>query len=374
MLAILAEQGLNAAGPSLQRIFGINKRLFCLFVVSALFCAPVFAIPFKDLYTAEILVPADGSSGVNQNAKAGLLQVLVRVSGIADLASNPTIADALAHPASYYYQYGFDASNRTVTKGDQQVPARVLKIAFEPSAIAGLLRSAGLPVWGNNRPSVLVWIAANDEQGRKILTDAENNPVLQSLQDEALRRGLPLMFPLLDLEDSSSLTTGEVWGLFLDRIDAASARYNPDVVLAARIQQDPSGHWNGSWDYRIDSHWQETSDAADTVDELIDQMVDKLADQLARRYATGSTRTNMTLQVEGINSLADYAAVTAYLQSLTPVIDLNVVDIKGSEAIFQVSSDGQSQQLIQIINLDHSMVLVNAGDDNQPVQYRWVGR
>ena len=356
------------------RKFGINNRFFCFIILTVLFCSPAMAVSVKDLYTAEVLVPSAGNAGLAQNAKAGLLQVLVRVSGSTDVEQNPTISAALANPADYYYQYGYDATDRTLTVDGHQVPARILKIAFEPSAIAKLLRDAGLPVWGSNRPTVLAWVAVSDASGRRILTDNDKNAELLSLEDEAKRRGLPLLFPLLDLEDTSTVSTAEVWGLFLDRIDAASARYNPDVVLAARIQQDASGQWTGTWSYRVDNKWQELSDSAFTSNDLIDAMVDKLADQLARRYAVGSSRGNMLLKVEGINNLEDYAAVTKYLQSLTPVVDLNVVDVNGNEALFRISSDGSSQQLIQIINLDHNLLLLSPGDANNPVQYRWVGK
>lgn len=355
------------------RIFGINRRLICLFIMSVLFSAPAFAIPFKNLYTAEILVPADGSSGVNQNAKAGFLQVLVRVSGHADVDKNPTIAAALSHPADYYYQYGYEATDRTVAENGKQVPARILDISFEPSAIANLLRSAGFPVWGSNRPTVLVWVAVDDARGRRILTDNDKSVVLQNIEDEAQRRGLPLLFPLLDLQDKAAISTGQVWGLFLQQIDAASARYNPDVVLAARIQKDPYGQWNGSWAYRIDNNWQESGDSKFSSSALVDEMVDNLADQLAHRYAVGSSRSTMMLQVDGVDNLEDYAAVVKYLQSLTPVIDLNVVDVNGNHTLFRVSIDGQSGQLIQIINLDQSMLLLSPGGGKTPVQYRWVG-
>lgn len=365
--------------PFSTRIFGINKRLRYLIILTVLVGAPAMAVPVTDLYTAKILVPTDGHSSLAQNAKAGLLQVLVRVSGSTDVDQNPTIAAALSHPSDYYYQYGYDAAAATgpPAADGQPVPARVLKIAFEPNAIARLLHDSGFPVWGSNRPSVLVWIAVNDAEGRHILTADDQSSILPAVEADAKDRGLPLLFPLLDIQDTSAISTAQVWGLFVDQIDAASARYNPDVVLAARIQQDTGGQWTGSWSFRLSNQWQESSDSEATASELITNMINSLANQLAQRYAVGSSKGSLLLKVDGINNLADYAAITAYLQSLTPVVNLSVVDVNGSKILFRISSDGNSTQLMQIISLDQKMTPLSPGTGtsvgNNTLQYHWVG-
>ena len=345
-----------------------------LAVLSVFLCAHAVALPVKDLYTAEILVPANDNAALGKNARQGMSQVLIRVSGATDVGQNPTIAAALDHPADYYYQYGFEATDETIGDGDQQIPARMLRIAFEPSAVARLLRQAGYPVWGSNRPAVLVWVAVSEGGARQILTDNDKSDVMRAVQQEARLRGLPLLFPLMDLEDSAAISTAQIWGMFLDQIDAASVRYNPDVVIAARIQVDSVGQWSGSWNYRIENHWQAMDDSSPTVTGLVNDMVDHLANDLAHRYAVDSSRGSMLVRVEAIKNLKDYAAASAYLQSLTPVVDLNVVEVQGDQVLFRLGTEGQPEQLEQIIGLDQDMVLVSPAIDNQPIQYRWIGK
>ena len=52
-------------------------------------------------------------------------------------------------------------------------------------------------------------------------------------------------FPILDLEDTARISAAEVWGGFLRRIGEASQRYEPDVVLTARIREESDGE--GKW-------------------------------------------------------------------------------------------------------------------------------
>ena len=387
-----------------------------------------------------------------RGAQAGLLQVLVRVSGSQEVGKNPLIARSISNPKAYYYQFSYESTNKVLQISGQVVPAKLLRIHFEPSAVAKLLRQAGFSVWGSSRPGVLLWLAVSDEEGRRLLSAdsvyennayensvnessayengvnessvrengvyensasensayenrvSENNlngsnvgennetkssvpdvnalknnrsrndvsEIIRTLQDQARLRGLPLLFPLLDLEDSASLSTAEVWGAFLGRIDDASIRYNPDSVLTSRFQKDGAGRWSANWSYRIDGEWQVAKTESFGTDEMVRTMVNKLADDLATRYAIDSSRGQVTVLIESVNSLADYAAVKKYLESLAPVLDSSVMRVEPGEVEFRLSTEGQSEQLVEIIGLDEKMVLLNTDERQDALHYRWL--
>jgi hypothetical protein len=174
----------------------------------------------------------------------------------------------------------------------------------------------------------------------------------------------------MDLEDASALSVAEVWGAFLDRVDGASIRYNPDSILSGRVQRDASDQWRGFWAYRIDGKWTRFENQAASQRDLIADVVDRLADQLATRYAVGSARGIVSLRVEGIDSAQAYAAVLGYLTSLAPVLDTSVARIEGSDVVFELSTEGQQQQLVEIIELDRKMALLNASSER--LLYRWI--
>jgi hypothetical protein len=139
------------------------------YFVKLLFSLAVFlpvqvahAIPVEDLYVTDVLVLDESSRQLRTGARAGLLQVLVRVSGTIDVEQSSLVRNSLRNPAAYYYQYSYESTDRVLVVNDEEVPAKLLRLHFEPSAIARLLRDANLPVWGSNRPAVLLWIAISD--------------------------------------------------------------------------------------------------------------------------------------------------------------------------------------------------------------------
>lgn len=347
-------------------------RAMMLFMLLAGMAVPSHALVVRDLYEAEVLVTEESNAALRSGARSGLMQVLIRTSGTTDVETNELILGSMRSPETYYYQYSFESTPRTLMVNEEEVPARLLRIQFEPSAIAGLLRSAGFPVWGSNRPSVLLWIAVGDGLERRILTEDDMGPLADSLRKHARLRGLPLLFPLMDLEDAGSISTAEIWGAFLGRIDDASIRYNPDSILSARIRRDARGRWEGNWAWRIDGDWQVLDTSATTPEELASGMIDHLANELGERYALTSARSQVVLTVEAVGDLKSYAAVARYLESLSPVLSSNVTRVDGDVVEFELATEGQNEQLLQVIELDERMVLLNSSDNLETLHYRWM--
>ena len=335
---------------------------------------PVHAVPVDDLYTAEVLVSSQDAIQLKRGAQAGLLQVLIRVSGNQQIETSPIVVSSLKRPESYYYQYSYETTDRSFQIGGELVPAHNLRIEFEPSSIAQLVRQAGYPVWGSNRPSVLLWVAESDGVERRMLAEQEQSDVVVALNAQARQRGLPLLYPIFDLEDTSKLSTAEVWGAFMGRIENASLRYSPDAVITGRIQKDQE-RLTGTWAWNIEGKWISFSNVAFNANDLVAEVINKLADALAARYAIDSSRGSLMVRVEAVDSLKHYASVTRYLESLAPVLDSSVLEVIGSEILFRLSTEGQSRQLMEIIRLDEKMALINRGQDasgKELLHYQWL--
>ena len=45
-----------------------------------------------------------------------------------------------------------------------------------------LLNGAGQPVWGSNRPSVLVWSVVDEDRTRRFLSGSEREPLVDVMQ------------------------------------------------------------------------------------------------------------------------------------------------------------------------------------------------
>ena len=70
--------------------------------------------------------------------------------------------------------------------------------------------------------------------------------------------------------------------------------------------------------------------------------------------------------------LGDYAAVQKYLESLAPVLNSFLVRVERDEVEYRLSTEGQNEQLIEIIKLDEKMVLLSADERKDALHYRWL--
>ena len=355
-----------------------NKaRLIYPFVSLALVAwfGPVSAVQVDDLYVAEVLVTSQAPSETTDATQQGLQRVLVRISGDSRVDQNAAVRKALKNPTEYLAQSSYQATDRTFQIGEETTPAQILKIQFEPSSVARLLRSAGYPVWGNNRPSVLVWQVVETETGRMILSETDRNEVATTLQEEARRRGVPLMFPLLDLEDEAQISVAKVWGLFRNEIDAASSRYSTDSILSGRIYRQ-DGAWMGRWTWKVDDAWVSFDSLQIHLSELVGEVIDRLADELAARYAIDSSQGSVWLRVEAVEDIDDYNRLNQYLAELAPVLDVYVEEIRDSEIIYRLSTEGRVEQLVELIELDQKLFLLAADDGRgrgtKLLHFRWL--
>src|SRR5690606_4302440 len=157
---------------------------------------------------------------------AALQQVLVKVSGQRDIASNEVIQKALENSGSYVSQLGY---------GNEQGQP-VLEISFDSEKIRTLLTQANATFWSEQRPIVLVWLVEEANRDRAIVWDQSGNNLQANLNLAAAHRGVPVLLPIGDFQDVTAISVPDLWGGFSQPIANASTRYQPDAVLIARVQ------------------------------------------------------------------------------------------------------------------------------------------
>ena len=248
-----------------------------------------------------------------------------------------------------------------------------MQIRFEPSLISDLLRLAGLPVWGSNRPSVLFWVARGSGAERVVLGEGSSGVFAQSVRERAESRGVPVYFPVWDLEDSSRVTVSEIWGRFLDQIEAASERYSPDKLLVVRVEKRYAGQWHVDWSYGDQGEWRVGTLLKASETEAAIALVDEITALLSAQYAGTSARSALRLNVEGISGVAALAGVERYLQRLSSVLDVRLRRVKGDLLTFDIRSEGDLEQLIDLIALDRDLTLLSSDVGASTVWYRWSG-
>lgn len=349
-----------------HQIARVVATFFVLMLTSS-----VQALLVEDLYQAEVLVPDQSETALRDGVASGLQQVLIRVSGDASVARHRAVIAAMRRPDRYYHEHHYQTTDRQLAVAGELTEAKLLTIRFEPNAVARLLREAGFPVWGSERPGIMMWVAQAGEDGqRDMLGESDTGELATAFRIRARERGLPLLWPLMDLEDTGQISTAQIWGQFLGTVESASLRYRPDCILTGRVQKQGS-QWIGRWSFRLDDRWQNIETVGPGPDEMVVSLMDRVTSQLAQRYAIDGSRGDITVTVEAVDSLEKYASVGRYLSGLTPILDVIVSEVEGDEVTYQVSMEGQPDQLKELIDLDEVMVSVPTGRRNA-LRFRWM--
>ncbi len=324
----------------------------CLIGAGAL-SSTLFAAEVTTLY--EVAVPVSGQGPVERGRaiREAFAEVLVKVSGDRDTPSQAALKDAFTDTLRYVQQYRYHKLPRQGGEpGDVELPTLELRISFDPRAVNQLLFDTGNPVWGRARPTTLIWLAVQDQTSRFMVGSDSGRTLQDEIVLEARRRGIPVLFPLLDLEDRAAVHFTDVWGNFQDSILAASRRYQSEAVLVGRLYHRQGGEWEARWTLYSDAEPQYWSATASEASAVLAAGIDSTADSLALRFAQrggGSADRVSILAVSAIHTLKDYARVLDYLESIDPVSSLQVSRVEGDHVFFRLRIRGDESGLRQAI-------------------------
>jgi len=349
-------------------------KLSIIICVSLLLFQPVHAIQVSGLYQASAPVIDESESKRIPAIKQALIKVLVKLTGDRNIGKSSAISHLIERPERFVQQFRYQQVADQDDQQDQpQLSSQHLWIQFDETVLNDALRSYGLSVWGKERPSILVWMAYEGEEARQIMSFEDSPEYIAMLEQRASARGVSLLFPLLDLEDTSRISASDVWAGFEEPVLDVSERYQSDVVWTGRVIQILPTLWKSRWSVYFDGqamHWASQGELAEIV---LAEGVDELVDRLATQYAnTGSSRAEVIeLIISDINNLDEYARALAYLESLQSVRAVQVKRVSIDAVMFEVISHGGLTAINQIITLGKTLELVSDGGQ---LNYRLLTR
>ena len=307
---------------------------------SLLLSAPqAAAVEVNGLYTAEVALRPEERNPQRAAYADALKAVLVRITGQEGAADDEDLAALFPSADRYVQQF-------------RRGPEDTLIVTLDGNAIENLLRSASYPVWGNDRPLTLVWLAVDrGVDGRSIISADESDVGMLNLPmaegdralrdrvlDAAERRGLPLLFPLMDAEDRQAVTFSDIWGGFDEALLRASRRYGATSILVGRIRGDD--FLNNRWTYFFGNEQITWTAGADTA---VNLLADELASQFA--YAGNAPIESVALNVSGVDSVAAYGAIQRLLTGLTVIEGFQIETVAGSEVRYLIDVQGGTERL-----------------------------
>jgi hypothetical protein len=362
----------------------ISKQGFCVrfFVLClCLLSFNAFAVNVSDLYRISVAVDDQSEASRKLGVQWAFQQLLIKVSGYQEVLENPSLV-AASKNAERYMQ-GFSYHQDSV---DDQT---YLQAWFSKALLVPLMRRAEAPIWGENRPLLLNWLAVESsvvsagtdaepeasivfesdatsstldnvgiDAGRLLIS--EQVPEWQTRLGRAFaERGLPILWPINDLEDQTTLPLDQLWWLVSESIEQASVRYQADAVLAGKLNQSAEGIWQYEGilirgDQRLAILTEGDSPLA-ALTNVSTEVGRFFADQFAIKSDPMNGRSGIRVVVKKIKDFSDYSKVIAYLQSISGVRLVEVAQVDRDNLQLYLNLEGDWDKVQRIIRLDNKL-------------------
>jgi hypothetical protein len=353
---------------------GLCVRLFVLCLCLLSFNA--FAVNVSDLYRISVAVDDQSEESRELGVQWAFQQLLIKVSGYQEVLENRTLVEASQN--ALRYMQGFSYHQDDV---DDQV---YLQAWFSKALLIPLMRRAQVPIWGENRPLLLNWLAVEssrsladagavifesdtddttsgnglDTEGRLLISE-QSSEWRTRLGRAFSERGLPILWPINDLEDQSALPLNQLWWLISDSIVKASVRYQADAVLAGKLNQSAEGIWQyegvlmrGDQSLSILTEGDSPLAALTNVSTEVGRF---FADQFAIKSDPMNGRSGLRIVVKKVKDFSDYSKVLAYLQSISGVRLVEVAQVDRDNLQLYLSLEGSWDKVQRIIRLDNKL-------------------
>jgi len=316
-----------------------------LVLMLSLLAGPSFAVTVADLYQASQSPVASSRDAAFAEA---LKTVAVRVSGQRDAATRLP-SSALANPRQYAQRIAFAADG-------------TLDVTFDSASVDRILSSAGLPIWGRERPATLLLVSVEEPSGSSHWLSLESPAAeREAIVRAAKLRGLPIVWP------SDRAQVGALSDTNPASLLQAAARYGANATLRGRARRDGAGGFQTRWTLASE---EVSSDATGTLEDGVHLAADSFARVFA---ASGSTIDSVALEVAGIGDLKAYAATLNYLEGLTVVRGVAVEQVSGDTMRFRIAVRGDRETLRRAISLDTRLAPLDASgaaSDRLAFRYR----
>ena len=330
-------------------------------------CLSAHANVVPGLYEASVPVPDQSAAARRVALQQALAAVLVKITGERSAGGVPALANLIQDPSQFLQQYRYEQAPTTggapaltyydlTRTGTPAIPPTglLLSAQFDPEVMDQAVRAAHEPLWGQERPATLIWIALQDSNNVSIVSASNNSTIVQALNSAAQQRGVPLLFPSMHAVDQQAIGVPDITQDNSARIQQASQRYKPDATLVGTIYMTTPGQYAARWQLTAGAESQSWTTPPGDLASMAADGVQTMADNYAKWFALApgvAGASGVTLSVTGIDSVTAYAAVLNYLSQLTPVKSVQVMRVDNHSVLFSVDTRGNVANLQQAVLL-----------------------
>ncbi|TYK66171.1 DUF2066 domain-containing protein [Colwellia echini] len=350
------------------------KFPFLLFLLCFLLSSvKAVALEVNDLYQVTVVVDSQSSEQRELAISSALQGVFLKIGGKESILQNNVLVKAQNRASSYVNQYRYQ-------RVDNQLS---LVVSFNEKKVNALFKQADLALWGSLRPQVLLWLI--DEQGdsRTIIAYDSEAIIPTSVTDFSKQRGLPIVMPLMDFDDSVQISESDLWGYMPEQIQQASSRYFADMVIVMRVSdstlvsdeakkmaetqnniscgllcQDQVVVTPKALDWKMYTQgalYTQQYQGVDTVT-LINQGLSDITELVYQSYAlSANTENDFVIEVNKVASLKDDTQLFDFLANLSAVKAVTLISAQGDVRRFQLELLGSEQSFIASLKLNDKL-------------------
>lgn len=234
----------------LMNFINAKRQRDWLLIFTLVWTPQLFAVEVPNLFEIELVARSESGSDREIALRQALFAVLDRILIADDIAKLPVIQQLLKNAEHYVKQSQYSAlpADEYADTG-----ARQFRVQFDEDQLLDLLSKSQVGVWSEIRPETLVWLVVDtgDGSGRQFY-NADTLPDFDNtLTQVAKLKGIPIIYPLLDIEEQQKIAVDDVVSIDSKKIMAASARYDVTSVLAGRVIKK-DGCWLSDWQVYFD--------------------------------------------------------------------------------------------------------------------------
>ncbi|MFT5502736.1 MAG: hypothetical protein ACI845_001375 [Gammaproteobacteria bacterium] len=336
-----------------------------LLLVALLVVMPVRAVVVEDLFSVALPVP-DQTTSVRLDAfRQAFELVTIKISGSDDPLQSRAFKNALAKSDRFVKQFKYLLQKQD--EGDEfEAGQLILRVDFDQRLLEGLLRDNDFPIWGKERPGSLIVASYDVNERIKLISDDTTPDIVTLLDQKAQTYGVPLLFPLMDLEDLALVDVSNIIAREYESIEMLSDRYAPDAVIVGQITGRSGSGWFGDWEVRFADQIFKWKHKASSKDDVVDQTVRHLARVLAFEFALDNHKNKnqkLLVRVDSVYGLKGLIALQQYFSRL------NIID---RVRVSLISSDSVTLELSLRNKIEDLQRLIDIGDVLEEVDYPQV--
>jgi len=326
----------------------MNVLIRFLVVMGMLFSMQSIALAEINPYRGLVIAEDNNEEVLREEA---LKQVLIKVSGNVDIIALEESKKLTTNIRSMLSQFGYQNIGNT----------RFYYALFDKSKINAALSQMQQPIWGETRPSPLIWLVNENRKitSEDMINSYQDNELSWGLKKVELNRGIIAKFPLLDLDEALTIRSSDITGRFHQIVASASKRYGAEYVVLANLFKTRDNKWQLRWElvqYDVDNNKIQLLNRrimSDTKSAVVSKMLNDIADYYAQKFSifeNNGKKLTQVININRIHSLSDLTLLNQVLENLNAVDSFKVIEINEQQVKVLVTLKGGLISLENALN------------------------